>query len=281
MRFRGSIRSMVLAAALAAAVAPARAHDETKYPDLKGQWVRLGTGQGAQWDPTKPGGRGQQAPLTPEYQAIFEATLTNRATGGQESNPTANCIPPGMPRTMIVYEPMEIIVMPDTTYLSIAYMNEFRRIFTDGRAWPQDIEPSYAGYSIGTWEDEDGDGRYDVLLVETRAMKGPRTFDGSGLPLHKDNETVVKERIFLDKANPNLLHDEVTTIDHALTRPWTVTRSYQRERQANWVEYVCAEDNHQVAIGNENYMITDDGYLMPTRKDQSPPDLKYFSRMQK
>jgi hypothetical protein len=53
-----------------------------------------------------------------------------------------------------------------------------------------------------------------VLEVETRLIKGPRTLDGL-LPTHKDNQTIVKERIYLDKANPNILHDEITMIDHA------------------------------------------------------------------
>ena len=66
--------------------------------------------------------------------------------------------------------------------------------------------------------------RYDMLEVETRHFKGPRAFDPSGMPLHEDNKTVIKERIYLDKANPNILHDEITVIDNALTRPWTVTR---------------------------------------------------------
>jgi hypothetical protein len=54
-----------------------------------------------------------------------------------------------------------------------------------------------------------------VLEVETRNMKGPRDFDVDGLPMHEDNETIIKERIYLDKANPDLLHDEITTIDDA------------------------------------------------------------------
>ena len=85
------------------------------------------------------------------------------------------------------------------------------------------IEPTYQGYSIGRWIDEDGDGRYDVLEVETRGpFKGPRAYDASGLPLHFDNQSIFKERFHLDKADPNILHDEITVIDHALTRPWTV-----------------------------------------------------------
>jgi hypothetical protein len=270
MLLRNSITAIGLATVLLT-VAGARAQDASKYPNLKGQWVGVGAGLDASWDPSKPAGIGQAAPLTPEYQAVYQAALASRASGVKE--PTT-CLPPGMPRTMVMYEPMEIIVMPDTTYLMITYMSEFRRIFTDGRKWPQDIEPSFAGYSIGQWKD-------GVLEVETRAMKGPRAFDASGLPMHKDNETVVKERIYLDKNDLNLLHDEVTTIDHALTRPWTVTRSYYRERNPVWNEFVCSEDNHQVMLGKENYLISDQGYLTPTRPGQPAPDLKYFNPIKK
>jgi hypothetical protein len=272
---RGAIRSLVLAAALTLTICAARAHDPTKYPDWSGQWIRVG---GIQWDPTKALGRAEQPPLTDEYRAIFEAGLASQAAGGQGNDPTYTCIPPGMPRTMTVVYPMEIITMPATTYIMIEYANQLRRIYTDGRDWPESLEPSFTGYSIGRWEDEDGDGRYDVLLVETRGMKGPRSFDASGIPLHKDNATVVKERIYLDKTNPDILHDEVTTVDNALTRPWTVTKNYRRERKPIWFEYNCAEGNHHVLIGKENYFISEDGYLMPTRKGQAAPDLKHFNQ---
>jgi hypothetical protein len=268
------IGAYAMAAALGATIISAGAHDESQFPDLKGQWVAVESKPDAAWDPSKPPARGQQAPLTPEYQAIFEATLARQAQGAITPN---TCLPPGMPRSMIVPEPMEVIVMPDTTYIMLSYMSEFRRIYTDGRKWPDDLEPAYAGYSVGKWEDTDGDGRYDTLTAETRAMKGPRTFDASGLPLHQDNETVVKERIYLDKSNLDLLHDEVTTFDHALTRPWTVTRTYRRARDGDWNEFVCSEDNRYVTIGKEVYSVGDDGYLSPTRKGQPAPDLKYFS----
>ncbi len=120
-------------------------------------------------------------------------------------------------------------------------------------------------------------GRFRTLVVETRGLKGPRTFDGS-IPLHQDNETVVKERISADKADANVLHNEITTIDHALTRPWTVTRSYRRSRQAIWFEYPCGENNEHVFIGKENYYLSADGDLMPARKDQAPPDLRNFDQ---
>ncbi len=139
--------------------------------------MRLGSGQGAPWDPAKPWGAGQQAPLTPDYQALFEANLRDQAAGGQGSDPSFRCIPTGMPRVMIAVQPMEIVVSPDTTYVMLELFGTLRRIFTDGRDWPKDIEPSFAGYSIGKWEDADGDGRFDTLVAETRAIKGPHSYE--------------------------------------------------------------------------------------------------------
>jgi hypothetical protein len=265
----------VLAAALvlSTALSGARAFDESKYPDIEGQWKR-GSPVGS-WDPAKPPGRGQQAPLTPEYQAIFEANLAKQKTG-QDFDPKANCEPPGMPRLMMMYMPMEIVIKPNMTYFMLESVDPLRRIFTDGRDWPKQIEPSFVGYSIGKWVDEDGDGKFDALLVETRGMKGPRLFDGNGIPFHEDNQTIVKERIYLDKTNPDVLVNEVTTIDHALTQPWTVKRQYRRERNPMWFEYVCSEDNRYVVLGGEIYLVSGDGFLMPIQKGQPAPDLKYF-----
>jgi hypothetical protein len=109
-------------------------------------------------------------------------------------------------------------------------------------------------------------------------MKGPRDLDVDGLPLHKDNQTIIKERIFLDRFKPDLLHDEITTIDHAFTRPWTVVKDFRRERNPIWFDYDCNENNNHVLIGKESYFLSADGFLMPAKKDQPPPDLRYFNR---
>src|SRR5437879_1155837 len=85
----------------------APAWDDSKYPDLKGQWRRTESGDPTRFDPSKPAGLGQQAPLTPEYQARFEAGLKDLAAGGPGLDPSVTCMPPGMPRIMNVYSPME------------------------------------------------------------------------------------------------------------------------------------------------------------------------------
>jgi hypothetical protein len=242
--------------------------------------VRIDGLAGGSFDPSKRPGRAQQPPLTAEYHTVWEANMAETANGGQSYNTQVRCLPGGMPRMMIAYQPMEVIITPDVTHIHIGFFNEHRRIYTDGRSWPKAIKPTFSGYSIGRWVDEDGDGRYDVLEIETRGLKGPRIFDPSGIPLHKDNQTVAKERIFLDKTDPNVLRDELTTIDHALTRPWTVIRGYQRDRHPVWIEDHCGE-NLYVVVRGETYLKSADGSLMPTRKDQPPPDLKHFDQTQR
>jgi hypothetical protein len=278
------IAAVALTAGLLALPVAAQVIDLGKYPDLKGQWLRPVRGpftHGPPWDASKPEGRGQQAPLTDEYQAIYEANLADQAAGGPGNWPSATCRAGGMPSVMAVFQPMEIVVLPNITYLIPNDVHvHVRRIFTDGREWPQTIQPSFLGLSHGKWIDEDGDGRYDSLEIETRGFKGPRAIDVSGIPLHEDDQTVVKERIFLDKADHNLLRNEITIIDNALTRPWTVTQTYRRlpNPRPVWVEQECAEGQAFVRVGREDYMFSADGYLMPTKKDQVPPDLRYFKK---
>jgi hypothetical protein len=279
MRFQDLIFTAALGTALAmcgVSTAGAQIVDFGKYPDFSGQWKRP-PGAGIQWDQTKPFGRRQEAPLTPEYQARYEVNLADQAQGGQGDDTTGQCIPHGMPRVMTVVYPMELIIMPKTTYILTDYTIP-RRVFTDGRSWPKEVEPTFNGLSIGSWVEPDANGRYSTLEVETRGFKSPRTFEASGIRLHDDGQSIIKERIHLDKADKDVLLDEITVVDNALTRPWTITKKYIREKNPNimWHFNDCAENNQQVTIGKEHYMVSSDGMLMPVKKNQRPPDLRYF-----
>ena len=272
---------LMLLAVLSFAAADARADgSDGKYPDIGGGWARTGRGGNtASWDPTKPA-LAQQAPLTPEYQAVLDASLAERAAGGQDYTPAINCLPAGMPRIMVAYDPLEIVLTPQITYVRSDHLPEIRRIYTDGRDWPPTIPPTFAGYSIGRWI-ADADGHYRALEVESRGMKGPRALDVNGMPLHRDNRTIVRERIFLDPADHDRLHDEITVIDHAYIKPWTVMRDYARLSDPQWVENNCAAENHYVVIKKETYFISADGQLMPTKRDQPVPDLRNFTQSAK
>jgi hypothetical protein len=266
---RGPLAVMTLTASLLIAIAGTPAvGDDMKYPDWESQWRNPAAGRGGNpWDPGKPMGLGQQAPLTPEYQAIFEANLKDQADGGQGNNYRAACVLSGMPRIMSLAAPMEILMEP--THVLLVFQNALpRHIFTDGRAWPADQPASFQGYSIGKWVEPDRDRRY-------------RALESTGLPLHRDNETVVHERMSLDPGNADVLHDVVTTIDHAFTRPWTVEKTYVRERNPKWLEYNCQEANNHVFIGLEEFLLSADGKLMPAKKNQPAPDLRYFDQGRK
>jgi hypothetical protein len=277
MGYRSSIGAMALAAALSMSFAVAQAFDDAKYPNMKGQWNRIGP---PNWQAVLG-----PPPLTPEYQEVYKANRADMANGGPGDVPSWYCLPQGMPMMMNIYDPMEIVITPDITYILISHVNDsYRRVYTDGRDWPaeDDYELTYAGYSIGKWVDEDGDGKYDVLEIETRLLKSPRTYDASGIPFHKDGKTVLKERIYLDKTNKDVIVIEITSFDNALTKPWSITKKAARnQKRPLWRTEACAEDNAMVKIGNDPYFLSADGKLMPTRPNQAPPDLRYFNQSKK
>ena len=179
----GSVGACVFGIGLWACATAASAFDDAKYPDWKGQWTRArvpgAVGQPPH-DPSKPPGRGQQAPLTAEYQAKFEANLADQAAGGQGTIGDLHLHP-------------QRHAADDECLRADRIRRHAGHDLHPGRAhraqpahlyrWPRladEIEPSWVGYSIGKWVDEDGDGRYDVLEVETRGFKGPRAYDASG-----------------------------------------------------------------------------------------------------
>jgi hypothetical protein len=263
-------RAALAALILTLAAAPGLAETD---PAFEGQWRSAVSGDA--WDPDKPAGLAQQAPLTPEYQAIFEASLKDQAAGGHGNDRHAACVLDGMPRIMSLTAPMQILIQPGLTFM--VFQEQFtRRIHTDGAPMPASEMPAFQGYSTGKWIDPDRGGRHQALEIETGNFKGPRVMDSTGLPLAKDNMTMVHERLYLDRKDRDLLHDEITTIDHAFTRPWTVIKTYQRERNPVWAEYRCQPPNGTIFIGLDEYRVTPDGKLEPLYRGQRPPDLRYF-----
>ena len=142
-----SLLCLTALAALSMSTVGAQVLDYAKYPDLKGQWTRFvvrGLGGQASFDQTKPWGLGQEAPLTPEYKAIEEASLADQANGGHGNNyDHVRCVAAGMPRMMIAFRPLEFVITPDTTYILVGDQDQPRRIFTDGRDWPKAVEPTF------------------------------------------------------------------------------------------------------------------------------------------
>src|SRR5438445_13172494 len=161
MRAGASTCAVGLAAALLAAQAMAQVVDYSKYPAFRGQWDRTGPPNNWRQLAGPP-------PLTPEYQKVFAASQAEVKTGRPGNWPSTFCIPEGMPAMMNLYNPMELIITPETTAILMSNNNDvYRRIYTDGRDWPADAERPHVGYSIGKWIDENNDGKYPAHDVET------------------------------------------------------------------------------------------------------------------
>ena len=188
------------------------------------------------FDQTKPWGFGQQAPLTPEYQKVLEDSLADQAKGGEGNffDHAVRCMPGGMPL--------------DDDRISTAGIRRHagHHLYFDRRT-TSTIAASSPTAATGP-------------RTSSRPMRATRSANGSIPPAtapttrwrskraarskarapttppacrsHFDNQSIFKERIYRDKADPNILHDEITVIDHALTRPWTVDKKYVRDPQS-------------------------------------------------
>ena len=113
----------------------------------------------------------------------------------------------------------EIIDQGDHILVLYHYFNESRRIWMDGRGFPEGIEDAWLpmGYSVGHWEGS-------TLVVETRGMK-PTLWDAAGMPVSAS--AVLVERKYLDETGR--LHTAYVLNDPAnYERP--VYRHAYRER---------------------------------------------------
>ena len=140
---RSPIGSIALAAAMICAATSAQAFDEIEVSRLgrpMAQAPRRRQSMGYE-QAAAPGASAADAGVS----GIYEANLKDQAAGGQGTDPTYTCIPDGMPRAMNVIFPMEIVITPKITYIMIEYLSMLRRIYTDGRDWPEDVEPSLHG----------------------------------------------------------------------------------------------------------------------------------------
>jgi hypothetical protein len=207
-----------------------------KLPDFTGVWeIPLGGGAARGGGRGAPGraGRGQAPPspaFTPEYAA--KAQEQARVAAKAEDNPSANCLPPGMPGIMSQPYPVEILMTPGQVTLVVEAYTQVRHIYTDGRPLPEDPDPSFDGTSVGRW---DG----DTLVVETTGFEPvPR-----GITFPYSEKMKIVERFKL--ADPDTLNVETTILDPlALTQPWPMgNRVFKRHRSWTISEYVCEENN--------------------------------------
>ncbi|MEO6080729.1 MAG: hypothetical protein ABIQ86_13275 [Steroidobacteraceae bacterium] len=190
-------------------------------PDLSGVWENVGAPLNAN--------SAAKTPAAAEKLAKYRAAT---AAGQIQNVESANCIPPGIPINMAMPYPIELLITPGKVTMIMEAFTQVRHIYTDGRALPEDPDPTYNGTSIGHWEG-------DALVAETIGFL-PETEIAWGLG-HSDKLKIV-ERMRL--ADPDKLEIQFTITDPAvLTAPWVVKINYKRRRTWGIREYVCAQNN--------------------------------------
>ncbi|HEV8393637.1 MAG TPA: hypothetical protein VGQ37_05150 [Vicinamibacterales bacterium] len=221
-------------------------------PDLTGVWqgssVRpgkwedanngLGVG-GTGKDPSAPPSLGSQQVITEPapYQPWAAARVLESYNKRGIDDPAALCLPPGVPRlVMVSLFPIEIVQTPKRIVFMYEYMNVFRSIPIDA-PHPPDIAPSYLGDSVARWEG-------NTLVVDVVGfndktwLTGTGTFHSEDLHLVERYTRVSKDRI-----------DFEATIDDpkVLTKPWTIRTTMMLREGTRVQEYVCAENNQDPA----------------------------------
>jgi hypothetical protein len=218
-----------------------------KLPDWTGLWEPLLFTTGAKAAPPAP------PKLTPAYAKQYAAFQEkNRTTPGLNfvSN-VANCVPSGLPGSMLQPYPIEFLFTPGRVTINIETYSVVRRIYTDGRSLPTDPDPSYQGTSVGRW---DG----DTLLIQTIGIL-PETVPIMGITGHSPKMRVT-ERVHLSPAE--LLRVTTTVEDPSVfTEPYTFTTQYRRHRDWTMMEYVCAQNNHDSVDehGNPGFSLEQSG----------------------
>jgi hypothetical protein len=229
-----------------------------RLPDLSGTWMPDVGDQKRQE-------RGNPPPWKPEIKQQVDHWFAEEAAG-RPRGVLVNCLPHGMPSLMLItHNALEFLVTPGrVTVLGEVDGNRLRRIHTDGRAMPEDPDPSFDGYSVGRWED-------GALVVDTAGIL-PQVYlavsEAVGIP--SNGGMSVRERISL--IGPDTLADDMEiTAPAILTGTWKTRRLYQRSRERidEIEEGVCRQGDFHEATdqwGNAIYVPTttsDDGNLLP------------------
>lgn len=225
-------------------VYPANADDVSyaeldNLPDFRGLWF-YGFGGGPVGDP----------PLKGAYKEHYESELAKLEADPfyEISEGANNCEAPGMPYFMTMPYALEFMFTPGkVTVVQEAHMM-IRRIFTDGRPFPADPDPTYFGDSRGHWEG-------DTLVVETRNTRAGQRLGIAGIT--NSEKLVIHERIYLNEDNPNQLHvDFIFEDEDALTAPWAANYTFRRDRTWEMLEYICDEnDRHPMDADGQTQVI--------------------------
>jgi hypothetical protein len=220
------MKPSVLAAVAAVLALPVAAVSAPAQTNLSGVWSLK------DYSPTLKPEAGGDPPLSRAGKAAYAKTLALAAKGDRSFDDVLTaCLPPGLPRLMLIDKPFEIIQRDKTVFFVHQENRLPRRVYLD-ESLPTDPELMYDGYSVGKWEG-------DTLVVQSSGFRAGTLLDDSGLP----HTTALKlgERYRLLDGGATLEARFTIEDPGTFTRPWTAVARYQKRPGFLIPEEVCAE----------------------------------------
>jgi hypothetical protein len=168
--------------------------------------------------------KGETLPLQPWAEKLAAQRVS-------KDDPEANCLPTGVPR-MAPY-PWRIVQTPTHIFfLFEGNIHSFRQIFTDGRKHPADLNPTWYGDSIGSW---DG----DTMVVDSIGFNDKFWFDFAGHPHTEQLHTMER----YTRPDLGTIQEEATIDDPgAYTKPFTIHAAHRLLPGDELMEYICQEN---------------------------------------
>jgi len=168
-------------------------------------------------------------------QSWAKAEMANRKLPERGyDDPTAHCFVAGVPRSMYVPSPMQILQPPGYVVILHERMS-WRTIPLDGRPHLPDHMRLWQGDSVGRW---DG----DTLVIETTNLNGKAWLNEVGEIVSHAQRVVER----LTPVGADTIHYEATVTDPLVyTRPWTIAFPINRQKD-ELLEVACHEDDQDL-----------------------------------
>ena len=204
-------------------------------PDLSGFWQAMSTAAYDLQDHSAqegiPAGQGVVEGNTIPYQPAAAEQKRQNFANRMTADPLRQCYLPGVPRSMYLPFPFQIVQTLTQVSILFEYAHGVRNIFVDGSEHPEGHIDWWMGDSRGHWEG-------DTLVVDVTHFDSQSWLDEAG-NFHSDALHLVERYTFID---PDHINYEVTIEDpKVFTEPWTMSLVLYRRIENNFqlLEYEC------------------------------------------
>ena len=165
------------------------------------------------------------------YQPWLAKLVDERTANQSVDDPHIRCLPDFFVRAYGLPHYLKFVQTPDLLIMLNEYNGTYRQVFTDGRSLPEAPNPSWQGYSTGTWQD-------DVLVIDSIGFRDDLWVDWAGSMVTGTGK--VRERI--RRSDFGHMEIEITVDDpKAYTKPWSVTFKQEFAGDTELIDEICAE----------------------------------------